>query len=73
MGEPMAREINIGSRKFWIVSEPYDSCWKAQVLEVLDAAGATKDIGIETIGETRSMADDRAIGQLQHRLQDQSF
>jgi hypothetical protein len=69
----MAREINIGDRKFWIVSEPDDKGWKAQVLEVLDELGGTHDLGIETTGETRSMADDRAIGQLQHRLKDQSF
>jgi hypothetical protein len=69
----MSREVNIGSRKFWIVSEPLDKGWKAQVLEVVGAEGATQDIGIQTTGETRSMADDRAIGQLQHRLKDQSF
>ena len=69
----MSREVDIGSRKFWIVSEPLDKGWKAQVLEVLDGDGGTKDIGIQTTGETRSMADDRAIGQLQHRLRDQSF
>ena len=69
----MSREVNIGSRKFWIVSEPHDKGWKAQVLEVLDGQEGTKDIGIQTTGETRSMADDRAIGQLQHRLRDQSF
>ena len=72
-GERMSREVNIGSRKFWIVSEPHDKGWKAQVLEVVDAKGATQDVGIQTTGETRSMADDRAIGQLQHRLRDQSF
>ena len=69
----MAREINIGARKFWIVSEPQDKGWKAQVLEVVDELGGTHNLGIETTGETRSMADDRAIGQLQHRLKDQSF
>ena len=69
----MSREISIGSRKFWIVSEPHDQGWKAQVLEVLNEAGGTEDLGIESIAETRSMADDRAIGQLQHRLHDQSF
>ena len=69
----MAREINIGSRKFWIVSEPHDNGWRAQVLEVLAELGGTQHTGIETIGDTRSMADDRAIGELQHRLQDQSF
>lgn len=69
----MAREINIGSRRFWIVSEPADQGWKAQVLEVLDDGVGTESVGIETTGETRSAADDRAIGQLQHRLRDQSF
>src|SRR5688500_462274 len=44
--EPMAREVRIGSRKFWVVSEPYDAGWKAQVLEVLDEGGGTKDAGI---------------------------
>ena len=71
--KPMSREVNLGSRKFWVVSEPHDRGWKAQVLEVLDEQGGTQDIGIQTVGETRSMADDRAIGQLQHRLRDQSF
>ncbi len=71
--EPMSREFSIGPRRFLIVSEPQDKGWKAQVLEVLDEIGITEAIGIETTGETRSMADDRAIGQLQHRLQDQSF
>ena len=69
----MAREVNIGARRFWIVSEPSGKGWKAQVLEVLDEVGGTQNMGIETTGDTRSMADDRAIGQLQHRLRDQSF
>ena len=69
----MSREVNIGNRKFWIVSEPVEKGWKAQVLEVLGEAGDTLDMGIVTTGETRSVADDRAAGQLQHRLQDQSF
>jgi hypothetical protein len=69
----MAREVKIGTRRFWIVSEPSDTGWKAQVLEVLDDLGGTQNMGIETIGDTRSVADDRAVGQLQHRLRDQSF
>lgn len=69
----MAREVNIGSRRFWIVSEPYDKGWKARVLEVMDDVGGTQNMDIETTGDTRSMADDRAIGVLQHRLRDQSF
>ena len=69
----MSREVTIGSRRFWIVSEPHGKGWKAQVLEVMDELGGTHNVGIETTGDTRSMADDRAIGQLQHRLRDQSF
>lgn len=69
----MAREINIGARKFWVVSEPAGRGWKAQVLEVIDARGLTHQVGIESIGDTRSMADDRAVGKLQHRLRDRSF
>ena len=69
----MAREFSIGARKFWVVSEPHSEGWKAHVLEVIDEVGATHTTGIETTGETRSMADDRAIGELQHRFKDQSF
>lgn len=69
----MAREISIGRRKFWVVSEPSGEGWKAQVLEVLDEKGATQTIGIEATGETRGVADDRAAGELQHRLRNQSF
>ena len=69
----MAREVNIGDRRFWVVSEPSDRGWKAQVLEVLDELGATNKTGIETVGETRTVADDRAVGKLQHRLRDRSF
>jgi len=69
----MAREISIGTRKFWIVSEPVESGWKARVLEVLDEPGNTEAVGIETTGETRGVADDRAVGELQHHLRDESF
>jgi hypothetical protein len=69
----MAREVNIGDRRFWVVSEPSDRGWTAHVLEVIDGVGVTHRTDIETIGETRSMADDRAVGKLQHRLRDRSF
>ena len=69
----MAREFSIGARRFWVVSEPHTGGWKAHVLEVIDEVGATHTTGIETVGETRSMADDRAIGELQHRFRDESF
>jgi hypothetical protein len=69
----MSREVRIGTRKFWIVSEPAETGWRAQVLEVVGECGHTEDVGIVTTGETRSVADDRAAGQLQHRLRDRSF
>ena len=66
----MAREVNISGRKFYIVSEPDEKLgWKAQVLEVFDPEG-TKEVGIETSGATRSEADERALGVLQHRLRE---
>ena len=64
----MAREVSIGSRKFYIVSEPDDHGWRAQVLELIDDKGSTKEMGIETTGETRGLADERALSVLQHRL-----
>ena len=67
----MAREIRIGERKFYIVSEPGENRnWKAQVLEVVDETGDTVTVGIETSGDTRSEADERALGVLQHRLRE---
>jgi hypothetical protein len=65
----MAREVTIGERRFYIVSEPSEARgWKAQVLEVLAADGEPVTLGIETSGSTRSEADERALGVLQHRL-----
>jgi len=67
----MSREIRIGDRRFYVVSEPDGNEWKAQVLE-LDEAGSTQAVGIETTGETQSLADDRAVGILQRRFRDAS-
>lgn len=68
----MAREVLIGSRKFYIVSEPdANRGWMARVLEVLDAAEDTKTTGIETSGATRSEADERALGVLQHKMREE--
>jgi hypothetical protein len=65
----MSTEVSIGSRKFYIVSAPdQEKGWIAQVLEVLGDGKGTEDVGIETTGETRTMADERALGVLQNRL-----
>lgn len=64
----MAREVKIGKRRFWIISEPEKSekaGWKAHVVEVMDAAGKiTRELGIEAYGETRGIADEAAHGKL---------
>lgn len=67
----MARDITIGSRRFWILSEPEKRGWKAQVVEVFEEGKSTKELGIEATGETRQAADDRALGFLQQRLRKQ--
>jgi hypothetical protein len=66
----MSREVTVGGRRFYIVSEPESDRWKAQVLELIDQNGSTKEFGIETTGETRGLADERALGVLQNRLRD---
>ncbi len=55
----MAREIDIKGRKYWILSEPESSGWKASVVEVQND-GSSEKLGIDASGETRSAADDAA-------------
>jgi hypothetical protein len=65
----MALDISIGSRRYLIVSEPTTEGWRAQVLEALDADGrSTQEMGIHATGETRSAADNNALGKLQRFL-----
>ena len=64
----MSRQVTVEGRRFYIVSEPEKDGWRAQVLELVGAEGATRDMGIETTGETRGLTDERALGVLQHRL-----
>ena len=68
----MAREVLIGARKFYIVSEPDGTRgWMARVLEVIDPEKDARTIGIETSGATRSEADERALGVLQHKIREE--
>lgn len=64
----MAHDVTIGSRRFWILSEPDQRGWKAQVVEVFNEGHSTEALGIQATGETRQDADDRALGVLQQRL-----
>lgn len=64
----MARELEIGGRRYWILSEPYGSGWRAWVVELV-AKGSTQDeIGIEATAETRGAADASAERKLRRLL-----
>jgi DNA-binding IclR family transcriptional regulator len=65
----MAREVVIRERRYWIVSEPIATGWRATVLEVLDGEGrVTNALGIVATAETRGAADEAAVGQLQRHV-----
>jgi hypothetical protein len=67
----MATEVQIGSRRFYIVSEPDErQGWTAKVLEVSQPGAVPKALGIVTSGATRSEADERAYGVLQHKIRE---
>jgi hypothetical protein len=50
----MAKQVVFGSRRFWFLSEPSARGWKATVVEVVDPAMETEDLGIEATGDTRA-------------------
>ena len=54
----MAKELELQGRRFWILSEPLDSGWKASVIEMHD--DEQQAVGIDATGETRGAADDAA-------------
>jgi hypothetical protein len=65
----VSRQIDLNGRKYWILSEPQGSEWKASVVEVLDPAGRlTEPVGIEAIAETRGAADEAAERKLRRLL-----
>lgn len=63
----MARQLELKGRRFWILSEPHDSGWKASVMEI--KRDEQEAIGIDATGETRSAADDAAERKLRRLLQ----
>jgi len=64
----MARELDIKGRRYWILSEPEGSGWKARVVEV-QHDGSSEHVGIDASGATRSAADDAAERKLRRLLQ----
>ena len=63
----MAKQLELQGRRFWILSEPYDTGWKASVLEM--KGDEQEPMGIDATGETRSAADDAAERKLRRLLQ----
>lgn len=65
----MAREVVLGGRRFWIVSEPEGQGWRARVLELTDPQGQkTEEVGIDATGDTREAADNAAQRKLQRMM-----
>jgi hypothetical protein len=63
----MAKQLELQGRRFWILSEPFDTGWKASVLEM--KGDEQEPMGIDATGETRSAADDAAERKLRRLLQ----
>lgn len=64
----MAKQLELKGRRYWILSEPHGSGWKASVAEANDD-GQSVPVGIEATAETRGAADDAAERKLRRMLQ----
>ena len=62
------RELELKGRRYWILSEPHGSGWKASAVEVRED-GSSEALGIEATAETRGAADDSAERKLRRLLQ----
>jgi hypothetical protein len=62
----MARQLELQGRCFWILSEPYDSGWKASVVETKGVD--QESVGIDATSATRAGADDAAERKLRRLL-----
>ncbi len=63
----MARELELGGRRFWIISDPDGTGWKAKVVELREG-GESDDIGIDASAATRTAADAAAERKLRRLL-----
>jgi hypothetical protein len=64
----MSRQLVLKGRRFWILSEPQGSIWKATIGEAQDD-GSAQTLGIEATAETRGAVDDAAERKLRRLLQ----
>ena len=63
------RQLEVNGRKYWILSEPRGSGWKALVVELIDRDGEfTEPVGIEASAQTRGAADSAAERKLRRLL-----
>jgi hypothetical protein len=62
----MARQLELQGRRFWILSEPLETGWKASVVEM--TGDEQEAVGIDATGETRGAADDAAERKLRRLL-----
>jgi hypothetical protein len=67
VGLPMARELHLNGRRYWIISDPHGESWKARVVELHDG-GEADEIGIEASDQTRTAADNSAERKLRRLL-----
>ena len=66
----MSRQLELNSRRYWILSEPHASGWKASVVELIDANGEfTEPVGIDATGPTQGAADEAAEKKLRRMFQ----
>jgi len=63
----VARELELNGRKFWIISDPEGSAWKAHVVELREN-GESDEIGIDASATTRTAADASAERKLRRLL-----
>jgi hypothetical protein len=64
------REIRLKGRRYWILSEPHPSGWKASVVELDPPEGnAKRPVGIDATRATRGAADEAAERKLRRLLQ----
>jgi hypothetical protein len=65
----VSRQLDLNGRRYWVLSEPDGTVWKASVVELIDADGNLQEpIGIEATAETRSGADQMAERKLRRLL-----
>jgi hypothetical protein len=64
------RELSLNGRRYWILSEPHPSGWKASVVELdLPEGDVKRPVGIDATRPTRGAADEAAERKLRRLLQ----